>query len=267
MLVIRQDQYEVLRQARLASFEDEMVSHLSAFSPALFRAVGDPQMRLAIRSGIGRAAEHGLTFRGPVRLYLELIVMFGSHFDADPQYPWAGEILNETGPQMPRAERLFEKAMDFRRVVAGPDDEHLFRALGRVSELGRQPAELATERQEHVAAVAGLVRDLYPQKAQYLGEDRLLTFVELGYDKAVSLGSRSGLTLALPTVLMLAFGAGCFDDPLYPWIGNTLRTGRPPADVVVDPEERMKALSRKAMIWLDHVLVQSDTSAAFVLHP
>jgi hypothetical protein len=260
MLVIRKDQYDALRQARLASFEDEMVSHLSEFSPALFRAVGEPQMRLAIRSCTRRAAEQGFTFRGPVRLYLELMVMFGSDFDADPQYPWAGEILKETGPQMLRAESLFEKAMDFRRTVAGPDDEHMFRALGRVSELGRQPVALPAEREEHVVAVAGLVKDLYPQKAEYLGEQKLLAFVDLGYQKAVALGSRSGLTLALPTVLMLAFGAGCFDDLLYPWIGNTLRVVNPGPDVVVDPEERMNALSRKAMIWLDHVLLRSGGS-------
>lgn len=101
---------------------------------------------------------------------------------------------------------------------------------------------------------------VFPQKADYLGEERLLAFVELGYDKAVALGGRSGLTLALPTVLMSAFGAGCFDDLLYPWIGNTLRVANLAPDVVVDPEERMKALSRKAMIWLDRVLVQSGRS-------
>ena len=93
MLVIRPEQMEVFKEAALRSFESEMVAHLAEFSPPLFKAIGEEQMRKAIQFGIDRAGSYGFDFRGPVRLYLELMLLFGSHFDTDPQYPWAAAIL------------------------------------------------------------------------------------------------------------------------------------------------------------------------------
>jgi hypothetical protein len=115
-VIIRKEQVEALTQIPLQAFEDEMVGHLAAFSPPLFRAVKEPQLREAIRFGTARAAAYGITFRGPVRLYLELMLLFGSHFDTDPQYPWAAEILQDqpSTPQMQRAERLYERTLDYR---------------------------------------------------------------------------------------------------------------------------------------------------------
>jgi hypothetical protein len=111
-MIIRREQMQALGQAALRAFEDEMVVHLADFSPPLFRAVKEDQLRIAIRLGIARAGEYGITFRGPIRLYLELMLLFGSHFDTDPQYPWATEILKDQahGLQMQRAERLRKRA-------------------------------------------------------------------------------------------------------------------------------------------------------------
>lgn len=71
--------------------------------------VGDEQMLKAVRFGITQARNHGFTFRGPVQLYLELMLLFGSYFDTDPQYPWAAAILarQDSGSQMQRAEQLY----------------------------------------------------------------------------------------------------------------------------------------------------------------
>ncbi|MBK7353861.1 MAG: hypothetical protein IPJ05_10285 [Nitrosomonas sp.] len=111
MLVIRAEQMDVFKKTALLSFEDEMVEHLAKFSPPLYKVVGEEQMRKVIRLGMSQAAQYGFTYRGPVRLYLELMLLFGSYFDTDPQYPWAAEILTnqESGTQMQRAESLYER--------------------------------------------------------------------------------------------------------------------------------------------------------------
>ena len=102
MLVIREAQMEAFKEATRRTFEDEMVAHLAEFSPPLFKAIGEEQMRKAVHFGIGRADSHGFTFRGPTRLYLELMLLFGSYFDTDPQYPWAAEILSNRDPDSQR---------------------------------------------------------------------------------------------------------------------------------------------------------------------
>ena len=54
---------------------------------------------------------------------------------------------------------------------------------------------------------------------------------------------------ALMVTLMFAFGHGCMGDPLYPWIGRTLKDEK-----IVDPAARAERLEKKALTWLDHVL-------------
>src|ERR1043165_9279855 len=93
MLVIRKEQIDVLTGSMLQGFEDEMVEHLAEFSPPLFAVIKEEQMRKAGRFGFDKCDKYGFTLRGPMRLYLEMMLLFGSHFDTDPQYSWATEIL------------------------------------------------------------------------------------------------------------------------------------------------------------------------------
>jgi hypothetical protein len=54
-------------------------------------------------------------------------------------------------------------------------------------------------------------------------------------------------------ILALAFGHGYASDPLYPWIARTLddRT-------IADPAARADRLTRRALAWLDRVLVNYE---------
>jgi hypothetical protein len=255
-VIIRKEQMEELGKAVFRAFEDEMVIHLAEFSPPLFSAVKEEQLRKAIRFGVRRAGEYGLTFRGPLRLYLELMLLFGSHFDTDPQYPWATEILkgHDSAPQMQRAEGLYEKTLDYRKNVAGSEDTYTLQALTSVSVLARQP--LTASAANFVPSILEEMARIYPQKTAYVGEDRLKVLIERGIVAARSYGFSTVRALALPVVLMFAFGHGCFDDPLYPWIGNTLEDSG-----IADADARAKRLEKKAMTWLDHVLAYFDEGA------
>ncbi len=95
MLVFLDSQMAVLQGAAQRQFEAEMLSHLRRFSPKTFAMAGEPGVRTTIQTGIQRAHGYGLSFRGPVRLYLELMMMLGSAFDTDPQYPWASQVLQD----------------------------------------------------------------------------------------------------------------------------------------------------------------------------
>jgi hypothetical protein len=253
MLVIRPEQMEVLKEAALRSFEDEMLEHLAEFSPPLFKAVGEEQMRKAVSFGIGQAKSYGFTFRGPVRLYLELMLLFGTHFDTDPQYPWAAEILTDqdTGSQMDRAERLYEKTMDYREKVAGPQDAYSLEALKQIAIFARQHISLPSH--DFIPGMLQYINIIYPQKADYVGDEGLESLIHKGIECAqlMQFSTVRGMTLVI--VLMLAFGHGCAADPLYPWIERTLKD-----EAIIDAEARAKRLEKKALTWLDHVLNYSS---------
>lgn len=249
MLVIRPEQMEVFRQAAAHHFEIEMLEHLGELSPPLLKAIGKEQMLKAIRFGITKAASHGFTWRGPVRFYLELMLLFGSHFDTDPQYPWAGEILvkQDLESQMQRAERLYEKTMDYRKKVAGPEDAYTLAALQSMAYFANQPLNLPTT--QYMPALLQQIALIYPQKAAYIGREGLEALIRKGIGGAQQqqFNTIRGVTLAI--MLMLALGHGCGYDPLYPWIYKTLMDG-----TVATPEERAKRLEKEALTRLEKVL-------------
>jgi hypothetical protein len=256
-VIIRNEQMEELGKAVARAFEGEMVTHLAEFSPPLFNAIKEEQLREAIRFGISRAGEYGITFRGPVRFYLELMLLFGSHFDRDPQYPWATEILKDqnSAPQMQRAERIYEKTLDYRKNVTGPQEVYTLKALRSISMLDRQPLPVSAA--NFGPSMLKELARIYPQKAAYVGADRLEVLVNKGIAAALSYGFSTVRAIALPVVLMFGFGHNCFADPLYPWIAKTLDNS-----AIADPDDRAKRLEETAVTWLDQVLAYFDEGAS-----
>ncbi|MFN0106929.1 MAG: hypothetical protein ACKV2U_33150 [Bryobacteraceae bacterium] len=255
-MIIRNEQVEELAAATRRGFENEMVVHLAEFSPPLFKAAGEDPLRTAIRLGMSRAAGYGFDERGPVRLYLEMMLLFGSYFDTDPQYTWAAEILTnrEVGYQMQRAEMLYERTLHYRKNVVGPEDDYTLQALRKIRRWAQQPVPEVGE--NLLPAILREISFVYPQKADYVGAEALEELVIEGRGAALRHGISTVRGTGVMIVLMLAFGHGCFEDPLYPWISRTL------GDLaVVDPEDRVNRLETKALIWLDHVLAHFDGGA------
>jgi hypothetical protein len=246
MPVIRREQMEAFRQASLAAFENEMTVHSKDFSPRLCEVIGEEQLRVALRQAIGRAEGYEFTNRGPVRLFIELMFLFGSAFDTDPQYPWAAEILEASDDQMQRAERLHEKTLDYQEKVSGPDATNTRKALKDLSVLAGQALPFSSN-----DFVAGMLREMarvFPQKTAYVGEERLKALIREGSAVARTHRFPPVRGDALVVVLMFAFGHGCIGDPLYPWIARTLNDEK-----ITDPAARAGRLERKALTWVEHV--------------
>jgi len=251
MWTMRQEQTEAFRQHHLKKFEDEMVEHSKEMSPRLCKVIGDDQVRVAVRNGIDRAGAYGFTNRGPIRLFIELRYLFGSAFDTDPQYPWAAKIVNAAEDQMLRAEQLYEKSLDYEEKVAGPHAANTYKALKGLSVLAQSPFVLST--QDYIAGMLMEMARIFPQKADYVGEAGLRAIVNEGSGEARKYQFPTLRGHAVMTVLMFAFGHGCTNDPLYPWISRTLADRK-----ITDAGARAERLEKKALTWLAHVLAASS---------
>ncbi len=95
MLKIRAEQIEVFEQAAIRNFIERMVVYMQETFPKHYEILGRDKVRDLVRYGIEQAKAHELTAERSIRLYTTLMLMFGSRFDADPQYPWADEILDD----------------------------------------------------------------------------------------------------------------------------------------------------------------------------
>lgn len=234
-------------EAAVRRFEDEMVTHSRGFAPELCEVLGEEQLRVALRRAIARAEGYGFTFRGPIRLFIEMGFLFGSGFDTDPQYPWAAKILQRSDDQMRRAEELCAKVLDYQEKVSGPDGVNTDRALQNLLAFTRKPISFPAN--DLPRALREEMARVYPEKAAYLGEAQCLVLIREARRQAADYKLPAGRGETLVLMLMFAMGHGCTEDALYPWIAHTLKD-----DKLHDPLSRSERLEKKAITWLEHVV-------------
>ena len=249
MSVIRRAQMDALSQAAQHNFENEMVRHMYEFSPAHCDVIGEGGVRSVISLGIARAGNYGFNNRGPVRFYLDLMFMFGSDFDSDPQLPWATAILNdeEVPDQMMRAERLYSKSMEYVEAVAGPNHRYAKEAFRQAH--GVRYEDLRVPGDDFEAGSLTRLNAGHPHKYAYVGEPPLRQLIQEAIHNAHahSVSTSEGVLLVL--TLMFAMGHGCVSDPLFPWVAGTLNNA-----AISDPNRRAERLYAKTMLYLDHVI-------------
>jgi len=249
MLNIREDQQNVLGHTAQLHFEDEMLAHCKDFSPQLCETLDDTQLRIAILRAIENAQQYGLTNRGPVRLYIEMTMLFGSDFDSDPLYPWAHKVLanEEIDVQSDKADLLFEKTLEYLDSVVGPDDTFAIQALQRISAFAQTTPAYSTH--DYLSSMLHDISMLYPEKANYIGNVKLESMIRKGASKSSAYGMTNPNDWVVITLLMFAFGHGCDHDPFYPWISDTLTDEK-----ITDSEKRIKRLRKKSITWLNQVI-------------
>lgn len=248
MWTIRQEQSEAFRQYHLQKFEDEMVEHLKVFAARLCEIRGDQCIRQVIRLGIARASQYGLTNRGPVRFFIELMFTLGSEFDTDFQYPWVANILQDTkSDQAVRADRIFFSVGEYMDYVAGPRRQFTLDALRKLKDVDFREVRTASEDLER--QIVSQLEAIHPQKCAYVGDPVLRKLVKTGAEATAVYGIRSGLGIAVLVGLMFGFGTGVLRDPLYPWVSSTLGESS-----LKDPEAQAERLLRKSKLYAEHLV-------------
>jgi hypothetical protein len=250
MFQIQGRQIAIFRRTAASAFEEQMVEHCAELSPRLAAAPGRPQLLTVVRAAIARAAGHGFTLMGPVRLFIELGFLFGSAFDTDVQYPWARACLarsRETSPggpdleQMDCASGLHGASMDAQQAIRGPDDSHVEAALRRLLRLAEEPSP------DHVADLPALglaaLEHVHPEKYAFVGEPALRELIAAGTEEAAHHGLTAPRDVLLLVGVMFACGQGCTRDPLHAWIGETLRDA-----TIATPDLRARLLEERALI-------------------
>lgn len=265
MFLVQSRQLTAFEEAARAEFEDEMGTHCLALAPDRCRALGDARLRQAIHRAVDAAAVHRFTERGPVRLYVELSLLFGSGFADDPQYPWAAAQLarEELVDQLLRAEALHERATAYLREVGEPDSTsaraawlHLATVMadtkielpeGLAIDIDPSAPEPAPEVVRALTAAARrAMEQAYPAKRAFTGPEPLERLAERAVESAwTTPGLRAARPLVHVALLRFAFGHRCDDDPFLPWIREALSAAGGP-----DCEPLAPALEREAARWL-----------------
>lgn len=249
MLVIRQSQMSSLADASLRRFEDEMVEHLREFAPRLSDIMKEQGVRRAVRLGFERSEGYGLTNRGPRRFYLELMFTLGSHFDTDPQLPWAQEILTDKTltDQMLRADALYRASAEYLDDVLGAQNEYAVEALERLNATPLEEYDLAGD--GAVSRALSGMRTIHPRKSDRVGEAVLRLIALRGIALADEYQIPSSYGRALMIALAFGFGHRVVEDPVYPWVAATLADASTP-----EPEDRCRKLHRRMRTYVERTI-------------
>jgi len=220
MLIIRKEQIGKFNEAALARFINETIVHIKEFTPAHCEDLGDDTVREVVKMGIDRARGYGLDKHGPCVLFVEMMFLFGSFFDTDPQYPWGGKILSlsETIDQMELADRLYLKTTEYLDNVACL--EHQQRALERLNNTNLKEPLKSKEDGIGFALdeMVMCLHRIYPEKYEFSGEDAIRKLVR----NAINLAEYHlpsvvwGPTLF--SIMSFFLGHKCFSDPQFTWI-------------------------------------------------
>jgi hypothetical protein len=248
MLKITATQQAAFERAALADFEARMLAHLKRFSPRHLRIVGDPQLNGLIVVGQKRAELYGLVSERSARIYIEMMLMFGIGFDADPQHVWASEPLRGAGDEHVRADRLHAAAWRHVDRTAGDDldpDGRVVpgRAVAQLQQFAREPEHAPIDETAldlRVRLVAQIHR-VFPRKCEDIGEPALVRAVKHALATARSFGLIGERGLALFVGLAIQLGAEFYHDPQFMWAKRALG-----GVGIVDERTRVEQLLRGA---------------------
>lgn len=252
MLTIRREQMKLFELVAVRNFENVMMSHATDSWPQHCKSIGQKNLRQVISKGIKQAGSYGLTKKGPVRLYIELMFTFGSDFDTDVQIPWAADSLNDQSveDQIEKTVLLQQNTLNYIEQAAGPANTFNLKAFQTIS-------QMAADNSLFLLQANGLFEDkmvaklvqIHPEKCDYVGKADLRLLIQGSLEQARKYGLNTELGAILLTLLMFTLGHGCATDPLYPWISNTLDRGQDD-----DPGKRVQVLAGKSRAYLDKVL-------------
>ena len=252
MLTLSPGAHRALSDQGRDRFAQELARHAEGYAPGLSRVVGRAGMLRVAASWIDRAGAHGFTMRGPTRLFAELALTFGSAFDHDPQLPWARQILGDRDlDEMQRARSLFTAAHEFLDETAGPDDVHSFAALRDLRRMTAMPD--GDESRSLEARIVDVLGKGHPAKARCVGEAAMRRLVAGARQTCARHGLTGDPPVLLLTGMMFGFGHGVAEDPLYPWVGRTLKRVPTTAE-----DGRVDHLARKVMIYVEAMLARGS---------
>jgi hypothetical protein len=246
---------EVLGRPMLEQFKSELLQGLSVFSPELHALRGDGVFLRVIEDGLAKAARYGFTNRGPIRFFLECMLTYGIEFDVDFQIRDLGERLTHRhlNGQAWHADQAFVAIERYQLQTRGRDNDYAVQALNRLAPFLERLDALHEDSLE--ADLLGVLASIYPEKFQYVGEDRLRRLAAVARDEATRFAIATPSGVGLLAGLMFALGLGISRDPLYPWVRDTLT--RP---AVQDPARRIERLRRKTRLYLRATLNNLHTA-------
>lgn len=194
--------------------------------PEECRSAGRQRIRDFVKKGILSATSHGYLTLDTIGVYITLMMILGSDFDADPQLVWAQSQLDDfsRGPS-DRIQALFRSTLEYLDQTVGANQGFIVRAMLRIRKHDiEQP--LSSSNADLESEIAASFMRFYPEKAKFQGEDANRSLIQRAAERAAGHGITRPMGLAAYATLAFMLGIGFDNDPIYWWAGECLSETR-----------------------------------------
>lgn len=247
-MLIRDTQMREFARLAESQFAAELVKHVRTKFEFPAAYVPHENVQRLVHESIERARRYEFQGQGPLRLFVDFSVLLGFHFDEDPQLFWVSDLLHgrADSDEMSHATRLHMHVTNYLDSVYGERGELAIPALGAMSHAS--PEDLAAVETGLPESILRWADGLHRQKSRYAGRDGMDGLLGLARRTVEEhhLSAPGGLGLVYG--LQFAFGSGVFDDPLYPWLADTLRENSG-----AGPAERVRRLTGRSLAYIRRV--------------
>lgn len=212
-----------LNQQARRNYIQTVFEYLEEFFPGTHDYFENKQITNTIELGIAKAESYDIRGKNDVCSFICLMFTFlGSHFDVDPLYPWAQDILSkEKSPQTPtltateKVERLWKKQQELSSSLFHTNSQYLsrlFQSLGNLSLLepfGGIQSPLRTRINDRLAT-------FYPEKYKILTPYDVRELIDEGLQICHTYNIYQEHEICWYISLMFIFGSRFDIDPKYP---------------------------------------------------
>ncbi|WP_275365035.1 hypothetical protein [Xenorhabdus bovienii] len=174
--------------------------------PILKIKLGEDELRTALEKAVEKAKNDGFDQRGAVQFYIDILILFGTEFQTDPQYSWIKTILDSHFhlPQLERTNLLYHEVTRYLNEVHGEQDEHLKTSILKFQNINIERLNVQWNIYEN--NVDALLNSLYPQKYRYTKQDNIKKFIQFGVEKSNQYNIENANHSAFLTLIMFLLG-------------------------------------------------------------
>lgn len=212
-----------LNQKAHRDFIFKVYNYLEEFFPDTHDFFNEEQIRNTIQLGIEKAHSYKIYSKNDICSYICLMFTFmGSHFDVDPLYPWANQILkpvkNNLTPTITASEKvvlLWKKQQEIDSKLFSSNSTFLikqFQTLGSLKLLNDfEETSLPLRHRVH-----SRLESHYPEKYNLIERQSIDSLITEGFELCRVYNINDEAEICWFISLMFLFGSRFDADPKYP---------------------------------------------------
>lgn len=182
--------------------------------PSLVRLLAKDEFRLFIEQGIILANKSGYTQRGPVRLYLDMLIIFGVDFEQDSLFQWL-KIEREDVSQIEKSISLYTFLNKYFDDVYGENSVFFKDSLEKFLTLNVKDLYISIGGDNK--ALHEFLQNIYQQRYDFYGPDFINNLIASSEQYCKRYGLIEDSYKSYLILIMFLFGRSLDQDLLRRW--------------------------------------------------